>query len=181
MARKSSLRHNLGKAYIIGSPAIGDRIAWVDTFLGLIAASRELDDYKFLTASNHVYNDLVHHPTITERGDEIVLFLPMFEGSQRRFVPLRLCRLNPDELENVKKVIDIAFEAARPIVEARLKDAEEASERGENYYMRLYRPDTRLVFGNPKVTPLEEESGGKNAAKDNEGVAQPVQDETKSE
>lgn len=156
MATKNrNFSSEISKAYTIGSPAIPQRLAWVDTFLGLVTVTCEPDEYKFLTKSDTVYNDLVHHPDKVERGDEIILYLPMFEGSQRRFVALNLSRLNPDELKHVKHVIDMAFDAAKPVVEARLKDAEEAHERGELYYARMYRPESRVVIGQARPTPLE--------------------------
>lgn len=121
------------------SPNIARRFVWVDTFIGTFISGWNPPPDKEELESSKAFYDLVHHPSITEKGDDISLYVPFLDGSTRSFTEIILTYLNEDELKAVKAVFDSAFEAALPIVREREQIAREETEAGNAYYVRMYR------------------------------------------
>lgn len=126
-------------------PGILDRLAWTEIFTGSVMITRTEPLEK--KAENPLgYGDLVHHPEISETGDDIILWIPSYHGSNRSFKGMFITDLREDELINLRKIFNLAIDAAMPIVKERDRIAEEAYENGETYYVRCYRPKSRLII-----------------------------------
>lgn len=79
-----------------------------------------------------------------ETGDDVVLYIP--RAGKLPDLTLSLTHCTEQELEAVKDIIDSAFEWARPIVQLRDKEAQDAWNKGDDSFARNYRPVPQLVY-----------------------------------
>lgn len=76
-----------------------------------------------------------------EPGTEVFMFAKGSKGSLR----FNLTQLNYDQLSAMRQMFELAFEAARPVVEVRDLNANEAlTNYGDTSFARLWRPMVRL-------------------------------------
>lgn len=77
-------------------------------------------------------------------GTDVTLFHPK-PGKQPN-VSINLTNLTLPELDALKDIFDSAFEWARPVVERRDKEAQDAWDSGDDSHSRNYRPIPQLVY-----------------------------------
>lgn len=109
-----------------------NRLAWLGTYIGQFVlmyyrTPEETED------SDHVES---------EPGPTLRLMLPQQRG--RAFI-FNITALTHVELLKLKELFDMMFEIAEPIVKERDQAAQDAFQRGDDSFVRLYRPVPRLV------------------------------------
>lgn len=77
-------------------------------------------------------------------GSDVVLFHP--RPGRMTDVSLSLSNLTMEELDAMEELFKTAFDWARPVVERRDKEAQDAWESGDDSYSRNYRAVPQLVF-----------------------------------
>lgn len=83
-----------------------------------------------------------------EVGTTVRLSLPQ---ARRPTLHYNITALTEQELQNLKTLFDMLFEKALPVVQERDRVADDAFQRGDDSYKRLYRSLSRLVVRERKV------------------------------
>lgn len=143
------------------------RYAWIQTYIGQFVLMRyeEPEDLPEEDAPKGS----------AEPGPTIRLMLPNRRGKSIYF---NLTALTHRELMLLKRLFDMAFEQAEPIVKMRDKAADDAFERGDDSFIRVYRQVPRLVirkgavgsdrqgvYDRPEDVPPGSEQGGGDAGR----------------
>lgn len=83
-------------------------------------------------------------------GSDVVLYHP--RPGKQPDVAIKLSSLTMPELEALREIFVTAFEWAKPVVERRDKEAEDAWNQGDDTHTRNYRPLPTVVYRKVPVT-----------------------------
>jgi len=90
-------------------------------------------------------------------GDDVVLCFPKKSYRRNTGPAISLTNLTYLELQTLRKLFDLAFEWAEPIVQERDRVAQDAFDQGDDSFERLYRRVPNLVI---RKRPKRENSDG---------------------
>lgn len=134
--------------------------AWVETFIGRF----------------HIWVDEDTENLSDEKNIQIFI-----NHAKMRPMYLNLTILTEAELDALKDLIDTAFEWAKPIVQRRDKEAEDAAAKGEDSSWRYYRQIPQLVYRKrPEQTDGESVRLGSESVSDVDAPEQRDSDEPSS-